>query len=40
MMCMFNSCGDACADLGTDCDTCVIDNCASQYSACAEATCE
>ena len=40
MTCMFYSCGDVCADLGSDCDSCVLDSCAEQFTACQSATCE
>lgn len=40
MTCMFYRCGEVCADLGTDCDSCVLDSCGEQFSACQSATCE
>jgi len=40
MTCMFYNCADACADLGTACDTCVLESCGDQFGACQQASCE
>jgi hypothetical protein len=37
--CIQSSCGSQCATSGSACDTCVADNCATQYEACANAAC-